>query len=321
MSIKMTDNNSSYQNIVEYCRQTAPALIYLSVGCSQKEYSRENATPQEYPPFVASWPGRKVCILIDPELESPPYCFRDVGMTEVQEDDHKNEFFVEHGEVTFFSVRQSFAIPYYNGQAIDNQEDIRFVHALCAIACDLPSTKFIFQCYSGAHIAGLYPVDTFDGRLLRNVIFDVCYGEGGCFIDFSKINILRDSNGDFIQPAGRRLSELVTLGHAELLHKELRVRKDDLGYYIHRYYCVLRGTKEPRDWCNPGVILNLMRPLCKIYSTPVQTNVGALQALLFEALVDYCIAGKMPISEKEIEAIIDSPDRYLETLATITASI
>ena len=308
-------------NIVEYCRQTAPALIYLAVGCSQKHHPREKATPQEYPPFVASWPGRKVCILVDPELESPPYCFRDVGMSETQEEVYKNQFLVEHGDVTFFSVRRALHIPHYNGQTIENQEDIRFIHALCAVACDLPSTKFIFQCYSGAHIAGLFPVEQFDGRLLRNVLFDVCYGEGGCFIDFSKINILRDSKGDFIQPAGRHLSELVTLGHRELLLKELRSRKDDLGYYIHRYYCILRGTKEPRDWCNPGVILNRMRPLCRIYNTPLKTNVGALQALLFEALVDYCIAGKISISESNMEAIIDSPDRYLDTLATITASI
>ncbi len=308
-------------NIVEYCRQTSPALIYLAVGCSQKHHPREKATPQEYPPFVASWPGRKVCILVDPELESPPYCFRDVGMSETQEEVYKNQFLVEHGDVTFFSVRRALHIPHYNGQTIENQEDIRFIHALCAVACDLPSTKFIFQCYSGAHIAGLFPVEQFDGRLLRNVLFDVCYGEGGCFIDFSKINILRDSKGDFIQPTGRHLSELVTLGHRELLLKELRSRKDDLGYYIHRYYCILRGTKEPRDWCNPGVILNRMRPLCRIYNTPVKTNVGALQALLFEALVDYCIAGKISISESNMEAIIDSPDRYLDTLATITASI
>ena len=64
-----------------------------------------------------------------------------------------------------------------------------------------------------------------------------------------------------------------------------------------------------------------MRPLCRIYNTPLKTNVGALQALLFEALVDYCIAGKISISESNMEAIIDSPDRYLDTLATITASI
>lgn len=311
----------SLESIVTYCREKRPALIYLAVGCAQVHHTRENAAPQEYPPFVAEWPGTKVCILIDPMLESPPYCFRDIGMSQEQEDAVKDSIMVTHGDTTFFCIRRSCIIPVINDPTEGGiGTDMSFIYALCDVACTLPSTKFIFQNYAGHEITRLYPTNLFGESLIKNVLFDVCYGAGSCYIDFSAVKILRDSNGDFVHTGLLRLVTLEALGHKDLLGREMSKRKSDLGYIIHRLYCILKGTKEPRDWCSPGVVLPKMSPLCKIYGTPCEATTTAVKSLLYEALIDFCLVGNQQMSEKEAEEIIDLPDQYVNTLSTIVAS-
>ena len=295
----------TYNDILLMCQTDKPSLIYLAVGCAQGFYTRDKSSPQEYPPFVVAWPGRKICILIDPELESPPYCFQNLGL---QKEYHP----VTHiGDTSFFCIRKRFETP----PAIYG-EDMHFLISLCTMACN-SSSKLIYQDYSGRYTDNLFNLimESSDReKLIKSVLFDATYKDSGCFIDFDKIRILRDNKGDFIQPAFETLTFLRLNGHLQFLAEEKKRRKMILGDYVHRYYQILIGGKEPRDWCTGEIILGRIKPMTEIYGTRHAIDVESIYDLLEAVLLDFCMCDELYLPENDMKIVIDAPDKYLETL-------
>lgn len=308
----------SYSDILKYCKETSPTLIYLAVGCAQGHHTRANATPQEYPPFVSEWPGRKICILIDPELEQPPYCFSDLGVS--------NETLgavVDLPDIRFYCLRQRFETAdhpsvdsHYRSNPAKYESDMSFLYSLCDLAYT-SQTKFIYQDYSGRFTDYLYPITRYQDvdRLKANVLFDVTYNESGCFIDFSTVKILKKPNGDFLHPEYEVLANLRS--YPSLMEIYAKKRRSDLGSYIHWYYQILLGNKPVREWCTAATILPKMKPLCEIYRTPVAADKASIHALLKTALFDYCAATEQYLSEADVDEIIEKPDQYTTTLVML----
>jgi len=290
----------NYDSIILACESNPPSLIYLAVGSA-------NSAQQQYPPFVAAWPGKKVCILIDPMLETPPLCFQQP--TE---------------DTTFFILRQNIEYPrplQWGPPAPSTNDDVVFIHNLCVLAIRYPETKMIFQDYSGRNIEPLYPIEQFGTTLQENVLFDVTYGDGGCFIDFSKINILRDTNGNFFQPKYTSLQTLRKRMPNAYLISEMKARQNVLAPYVHHLYGVHRGTKTPRDWWDPMTLESHMRKLCVIYGDVSISDPASLKNLLRKALFDYCATAEQYMSDTDADDIIELPNQYNVTLNLLRLSI
>jgi hypothetical protein len=281
-----------------------PALIYLAIGCASNPL-------QQCPPFVSSWPGPRVCILIDPLLESPPNYF-------AKSAEYTNGPTVI-GDTTFFIERRRFEMP--SSPGIDpkwmkdpsiSAADMNFLYSLCNLAG--PNMKFICQDYTGAFITEVYPQDP-SKKILDNVLFDVTYNDGGCFIDFEKVVILTNPDGSFLHPEFEPLANL--LRNPTLLSALRNKRKSPLCYFIHRLYTVLIGIKEPREWCSPEAVVRHMKPLCQIYKTPLVADKVNIKALLKAALLDFCAAAHQYMSESDMDELIEKPDQYTETMSML----
>jgi hypothetical protein len=320
----MSLGSQTYSDILKYCRESNPSLIYLAVGCAQGHHARDKATAQEYPPFVSEWPGKKICILIDPILEQPPYCFSDLEVSNQRLSEIAGAPVVDFTpSLRFYCLRQRFetldapSVDYkFKSDPAKYEPDMSFLYSLCDIAYT-SSTKLIYQDYSGRFIDYLYPINRFKDpeRLKANVLFDVTYNEAGCFVDFKEVKILKKPNGDFMHPEYETLANLRC--HPSLLITYAKKRRSDLGPYIHWYYQILLGNKPARDWCTAETILPKMRPLCKMYGTPVAADKASIHRLLKTALFDYCAATNHYLSEAEVDEIIEKPEQYTTTLVML----
>lgn len=311
--------SQTYTDILTYCKETTPSLIYLSVGCAQGHHTKAKASPQQYPPFVEEWVGNKICILIDPELERPPYCFSDLGIS----NDRLAETVVDVPGIRFYCLRQRFETadpPSVNSQYRTPthifESHMSFLYSLCDLAYT-SKTKFIYQDYTGRIINYLYPISRYENpeRLKANVLFDVTYNEGGCFIDFNEVKIMKKPNGDFLHPEREVLANLRS--HPGLLKIYAKKRRTILGSYIHWYYQILLGNKPARDWCTEATILPHMKSLCEIYKTQFSADMASVYALLKTALFDYCAATEHYLTEANADEIIQKPDQYINTLAML----
>lgn len=311
MSTIKFDTTATFYRILSFCRVTKPALIYLAVGCAQGHNEDDKVTPQEYPPFVAEWPGNKVCILIDPMLEPVPCAFRDLMIDDKEARDQTMvNCQTATGKTTFFCIRDHFETtspPEWHRDREKEEHDMSFLYDLCDLTKN-SSTKLIYQDYTGRNIMNFCP-----RHLSKSVLFDVTYNDGGCFIVFDKINILTDRTGNFIQPSYLPLVSPELRG-TKYIAQEMAKRKSILGYFIHRYYQVLLGNKEPRDWCSAEIILNHMEPLCDIYGTPCNTSQESVYLLLKLALQDFVAVSGQYLSDMEMDMIIAAPDQYINSL-------
>ena len=286
--------------ILDYCKTQKPALIYFAIGCATNP-------EQQCPSFVSEWPGKKICILMDPLLESPPNYFKNNGI-------HSNADMAVTGNTIFFIKRKYFETPFISpipGFSKDPQlsaDDMKFLYGLCNLTCS--TTRLIVQDYSGRNISEFYP-DNPTKEILDNILFDVTYNEGGCFIDFTKVQIQRRSDGSFIHP---EFEPLANLRSSKLLPVMQKKRKSPLCYFIHRLYQSLIGAKEARDWCSPTKILEHMKPLCQIYKTPWKADKDSIHTLLKVALTDFCLSADQYLSDSDMDEIIEKPDQYTETI-------
>lgn len=221
--------------------------VYVSIGCA-------GSADQQYPPFLRSLPGSKLCFLIDPRLEETPVCYTSPDAT-----------------ATFVEIRDYFD---YNEPTL---------HGLCAHAITT-HTKLIVQAFTGEDLRHRYPLQRFGPPLLDHVLFDFTYSEGGCFVDFSKIRLLLKPDYTFLQPL---YSPLATFKHHKaVLLQELESRYTLIFHYVLNLYQVQTGKKEPREWYSPEVILPRLGALCVAYNVPHTTDTDHLLLLLIETFAD-----------------------------------
>jgi hypothetical protein len=296
----------NYDDILTYCRSKNPALIYVGIGCAQGHHPPDNEDnwAQEYPPVLAmETRGYRIAILIDPALERPVRALRDVGLDgshDVVEDPHVG--------ITFICVRHLFHWPRTYESPIAAPHTA-FIHQLCEMAVYSESTQLIVQDYTGFDIRPYYPLNQFNHNKLKDrVLYDMTYTGGGCSVDFTKVNVLRRASGDFIQPHYTPLLTLKSLGApAKIIANEAASRREILELFVHRYYHVLCGNKEPRHWCTEDHVMNAAEYLFYTYGlipSVVPTN---LRALMAEALLDFLAIRSTHLCLADMYTLIDSP--------------
>jgi len=284
-----------YPEILTLCEQEQPDLIYVAIGCAAYEHPSSQGTIQQYPPFVKHWSGKKVCIWIDPDLESPP---RSLTTIQATPDSSSTEIW-RTTDAIFVSVRKHF---YYEAT-----EESQFIESLCRNTV-ARHTKLIVQDYSGRDIQEFYPMHIHPD-IPKSVLYDVTYNDGGCFIDFDAIQILRDANGDFLQPSFSPLRDMYGNIPDLIFEKELTRRRQNLTN-IHTYNCIVRGLRESNSWTTEDRIAKAAHRYASIYRVYPTDYEG----ILFGAAKDLCATASCFLTPAEIDQIISSPSQQYAML-------
>ena len=282
-----------HHEILEVCKLENPDIIYLAIGCSMAHWSVGDMhdTPQSHPPPVKALGGRQICILIDPTLENPP---RFTGITEPTMD-----AVIRTAEATYIPLRRCF--DWDNGEK-------PLIDGLCKLALNT-KTRLIVQDYAGNIINQHYPLATFGRTLLKKVLFDFTYQDGGCYIDFNNVHILTRLDGSFVQPIYEPMADVFHRMEASKRKFILKARTNTICYYVKRLHGIQSGTEEYRDWCTPDHVSRLMEPLCLIYGTPLYTDNPALEKLMLAYLNDLCQAVGDYMSDDDALRIARQPGK------------
>ena len=306
----------SYDDILAFCKSQPTPLIYLSIGCSQRFYPQGGGSAQQFPPFVASWPGRRVCILIDPDLEESPRGIVDAGKPAQPLHDGQ---IADFGDVAFVTRRRPWGWPYHpnNDERIGSAQ---FLDGLCRLATAIGGPHLIVQDYSGPDIRRFYPVAEHGVQLLNRVMFDVTGMDGGCFVDFSKVHIRRDERGNFIQPAFTPLWKLRALHHPALAH-EAADRAATLLNYVGRLYRAHRLLDPPRDWYAPESGEKRVQTMTWAYGLQPGTNTKDLLSLFHAGIFDLCATAEHFVSEGEVLALLEGPFDQVRTSLTLLRDV
>lgn len=291
----------NYSDILELCTENRPDLIYIAVGSATHEGGGQGVI-QQYPPFVKDWPGKKLCIWIDPLLEDPP---RSVSTHTFTKEDNL-DIWKSH-DVLCIPLRKYF---HYLNESSDTQnehiEDKQFIEELCKLTL-LISAKLILQDYTGREIHKYYPFHV--GPILESVLYDVTYNDSGCYIDFDTVRILFNDAGGFIQPGYSSLSAIHGKIPDLLFERELARRRLNLTY-IHTYLCCSLGLREAGEWLTEEYIQHDVNRLSYIY----KVNTLDLKGILIAAATDICEVASCPITNSEIDIIVSSPSQQYATL-------
>jgi len=310
--IKMTSLHelaTSLNQIADVCEHQQPDLIYVAIGCAQGHYPPGSPmeSPQEYPPFVAQWPGRRVCILIDPNLEEPLRC-----LPETTRDPN----------VTVLPLRECFEWPSKWPADAHKYAEIAtcqaFLDRLITLAIRTPRTYLIVQDYAGNYIDTHYPIDRFDRHIINKVFYDVTGRDGGCFIDFSKIRIARNAEGHFIQPAYTPLQLLRIFVDKETFDFHVTHRHQSINGYICKFYRISQGLEEPRDWCTQDIVDYKARSL---FVTHGVSPSSGLLPLLKEVLFDFCATAEHFMTEEDVMELIHGPVKQFQTSLSILRNL
>lgn len=277
-----------------------PHLIYVAIGCGMSAHLYGSHSPQQYPPQVAAWPGRKICILIDEHFEPAPiYIFRDLR--------------VLNPLCPVVTVGDTTIIPIQRRWEWNNPSDQDLIASLCTIAMSNIPTYMIVQDYTGEDPTPYYPLRAFSRPLLDKVLFDMTNSRfgGECFVDFAKIHIRRDpTTGHFIQPRFQALSAFWRDMDPDTLREELDRRYSIATYTVYPYYLELRGRLEPKPWRNAVAIRKAMLPMCYTYGVHNDAlTIENLQSFLCSAILDFSAAIESPMEFVDLLRIIDAPER------------
>ena len=305
------DMTGGWYDIYRFCKYQQPDLIYVAIGCSQKRHEYGKHSPQECPPFVRDWIARvgesalAVCILIDPDLEEDLYVLRDLTDDEL-------------AHTKIITARRELCW--------SNLDDKAFIRSLCDLAVNEPDTYLIVQDYSGEDIRRHYPLDWFDrSTLLRKVVFDVGFMEGGCWLDFDKVRLKRDADGGFLQPPYMPLSSAIAIaspelsisaGEAEVIRFLAERRYYMLVSYVFGYY---RHPAE-RDWCNAEAVAQKFREIAatEAYGVPVSITKENLKLLATRMVEDFARTAGAEITAAEIADMLDEPTEKVLPAAVCT---
>jgi hypothetical protein len=292
-----TTRMEDYQRILRYCKKELPHVIYVSIGCALDWNQDPQQIQQQYPVVLDTFPGTRVCILIDPSLEYPPKVTRsDPALTSLPipppaYDTRPSTPIVKDG-VIFFPVYRAFEFT--------NPQDSEFLHTLCSLCVETHgATKLIVQDYTGRDIRPHYPTDIFGDAIRPWILYDMTYRDSGCYVDFSTVHVLRDHDGNFVHPDCLSLRQIRQIAPARprIVRDEIKRRTDIVCNYLYRRYAVQAGYKEPADWCSPANVMIHLRQLTPAYGLPnilTQTNL--------KSLILVCLQDVGDIMDKEVSA-------------------
>lgn len=314
---------NAYDDILTFCRSRPDTtLVYLAIGCSQRWHMPPAGSPQGFPPFVANWPGdgSRIIIMIDPDLEDNPHAITVAGYPEQPLADGG---IADFGKNAFIAIRRNWHWPHHT---VNHEVEpcSRFLHGLCTWATEAQGPHLIVQDYSGPDIRRYFPLYTWHvaarTALINKVVFDVTGKDGGCFVDFSKVTLRRDADGNFIQPAYERLQRLRELRHPALAH-EAADRTATLLNYVGRLYRAHRLLDPPRDWYAPEIVAGRIQSLLYIYGLQPGTSTDDLARLFFDGIIDLCMAADNYMDQSDIFSILEGPFDQTRTSLTLLRDI
>ena len=259
-----------YTPIHEIIAEAAGAnVIYLAIGPAR-------SAQQEYPPFMKDLGGKQLCILFDPRLETPLEA-------EITGD-------TDRANVTVIPMKINF-------NWIDDEPSKTLVTALCQIALSSENCRLIVQDYTGQEIRSKYPLSFFGPALMGRVLFDVTYGEGGCFIDFDAVHLLLRNDGSFLQPEHDRITNLKPWIPKDLLCRMFQQRNNIITTYALRAYRILCGEEAP-EWFSMEEVSQRLQRYWPMYGllTPTPAGGPSPTSITKEAVVALLSAYWMDVS-------------------------
>lgn len=238
-----------------------------------------NAPLQQYPPFLKDFGKPQVCILIDPQLEEELTHERPDG-------------------VTFFHLRREF----------DWDNESEFVASLC-------ETRIIAQDYSGADLRNYYPLQRIGPQLLKTALFDVAYGDGACYLDFSAVQIFY-KDGGFVNPIHEPLASVSPHIPKELTRSIANERNVAIQF-VFSLYGIQQGREEARAWCTPENILRRAGWLFPVFGLPTL----ALEDLLIAHLTDLAATVSETKMARTYALILLESKEYIAMAGTLASLI
>ena len=248
-----------YANINHYVNTLKPDIIYLSIGCSMKNYNQINSSNnQQNPIFLHSFVNeKKMFILFDPELETP---LRLESQLNLIETDSVNYFRVlQTDNLIVFAIKKLFYFYHYDKNTLDKI----FLNKIISYSIENKIKTFV-QDYTGIYIKHAYLEYLEDNSDIKKyVIFDVTQDYSGCFVDFSKVVIYYDSEDNFIQPYFLTLVEIKKLSF-DTFKIHLNKRIDWVNFRIFRQIRMI--NKEINENIQDTIdVENILKNLKNIY--------------------------------------------------------
>lgn len=300
-----------FNRVIEHlCADMRPQTIYLAIGCA-------HSAIQQVPPFLGSTPS--LCVWIDPCLEAVPEGLALTGISPLPTSMAECEV-LEGPTVTCVALRT-----HVHWTSSDSKpEDFRMWTECLSILYHYVQVRatngaqLIVQDYSGANIYRFYPIQTVRreerAHFLSHVLFDVTYNEGGCFIDFDKVEIVRHPGSmEFFQPAYEPLSSIQWVA-PQYLQAELGKRMNFIEHSVYRLYRTLEGREEARDYSSPESVLCRCSSLFDVYGlSPLVTDPVIVRRLLVAFFHDVASLVDYTHSETDTCRLLDCAE-YIEAL-------
>jgi len=280
-----------------YIEEDSPVLIYVAIGCSLEGYPPNEHPPQQYPPYLNEFKSPKICVLIDPRLETPARLFED-----------------KSDNVTVLPIRKE-----YHHTSEYGKDTSWFLKNL-AKHCIKKHIYLIVQEFTGADIHQYYPYE--HGReALNYIMYDPTYGDGGCYLDLSATKIYRNAEGHFIQPMYTQLHQLSTLVPDKLFKTQYKARVYPILHIMLRFYRILRNIDEPRDWCTKELVEKHLQYFSFLYNTHSDSFMVCLKQTLIAAAIDMYRLSRIAFTVESATATVDSSGKEMEHLWKQAAAI
>lgn len=225
-------------------------VIYLAIGPAR-------SAQQEYPPFMKDLGGNQLCILFDPLLETP------LEATIKGDTDHEN--------ITFIPMKANFDW--------NDEPSKMLVTMLCQIALSSPTCRLIVQDYTGNETRSKYPLSFFGPRVMDRILFDVTYGESGCFVNFDAVHLLIRNDGSFIQPEFDRITNLKPWIPKDILCRMFQERNNMITTYALRAYRILCGEEAP-TWFSMEEVADRLKRYWPMYGLLTPTGGPTKEAMV-----------------------------------------
>lgn len=240
--------NDIFDNIKNSDIRSVSLLIGSSMECYDDVTEENN---QQYPCFLNKISGKKLIILVDPNLESnlkieqyfieksnPLICTH-----KIFNGDKISIRIFNNNEIIVYALNEP--INYIKYEWIDNQDqpDTHKIYTIIDLCLD-KEIKFILQDFSGNDTTYFYTklLKIYDrNKFLNYINFDVTQNEGGCRILLSDDLIQMDNNENFIQ---EKFMELTKIKNSNLFDTCLNLRINMFTYPITYYYSQITQNIE-----------------------------------------------------------------------------
>ena len=260
-----------YANINYYVNTLKPDIIYLSIGCSMKNYKQINSSNnQQNPIFLHSFVNKKkMFILFDPELETPLRLESQLNLITTYTEDYYRV--LQSDNIIIFAINKLFYFYHYDRNTLETI----FLNNIISYSIKNKIKTFV-QDYTGIDINPLYlEFLKNNSDIKKYVMFDVTQDNCGCFVDFSKVSIYYDSDNNFIQSKFLTLVEIKNLS-SDMFKIHLNKRIDWVNFQIFRQIRMINKEIE-EDIQHTIDVENILKNLTTIYNITLEITINNLE--------------------------------------------